>query len=116
MMDLHMWEALEQIKQLKTRYFWLMDQKQWEAWAEVFTDDVTAVYHNAPADRPQAGLPPLHCTGRAHLVATVRRALAQGRSIHQGYMPEIAITSPTTAHGIWVMFDYLRLPNYTLKG
>ena len=115
-MDLHTWEAMEQIKQLKARYFRLMDQKQWEEWAELFTDDVTAMYHNASPDRPREGLPTLHCTGRANLVATVRRVLSQGLSIHQGYMPEIAITSPTTAHGTWAMFDYLRLPTCIFKG
>jgi hypothetical protein len=52
----------------------------------MFTDDVTAVYHNAPPDRPREGLPTLQCTGRTSLVATVRRALSQGSSIHQGYM------------------------------
>lgn len=115
-MDLHTWDDLEQIKHVKARYFRLMDQKQWEAWATLFTEDVTAVYHNAPRDRPQEGLPTLECTGRAHLVETVRHALAQGISIHQGYMPEIEITSPTTEHGIWAMFDYLRLPTGIFKG
>jgi len=29
-MDLSTWEAIEQIKQLKARYFRLVDQKRWE--------------------------------------------------------------------------------------
>jgi hypothetical protein len=29
-MDLHTWEAMEQIKQVKARYFRLMNQKKWE--------------------------------------------------------------------------------------
>ena len=32
----------------KARDFRLMDQKQWDEWREVFTEDVTAVYQGAP--------------------------------------------------------------------
>ena len=31
---------IERIKQLKARYFQLMDQKRWDEWADVFTEDV----------------------------------------------------------------------------
>ena len=115
-MDLNALAAIEQIKQLKARYFRLMDQKHWQEWEKLFTEDVTAVYHNAPSDRSQDGLPELHCNGRANLVETVKQALSQGISMHHGHMPEIAITSPTTARGIWAMFDYLRFPNFVFKG
>ena len=37
-------------------------------------------------------------------------------SIHQGFMPEIQLTSSTSATGMWAMFDYLRLPRCTFKG
>ncbi len=33
-----LWD-IEQIKQLKARYFRLMDTKDWAAWRELFTDD-----------------------------------------------------------------------------
>ena len=115
-MDSSMMADLEQIKQLKARYFRLMDQKQWKEWGELFTEDVTTVYFNAPSDRPKDGLPELRCNGRTNLVETVIRALSKGISVHQGYMPEIELTSPTTARGIWAMFDYLRLPNCIFKG
>jgi hypothetical protein len=115
-MDLNTLEALEQIKQLKACYFRLMDNKQWQAWENLFTEDVTAVYYNAPRDRPNDGLPVLQCAGRTNLVEAVSRALSKGISIHQGYMPEIELTSPTTARGVWAMFDYLRLPNCIFKG
>ena len=115
-MDLSTLEAIEQIKQVKARYFRLVDNKQWKEWGELFTEDVTAVYYNAPKDRPNDGLPGLQCTGRKNLVEAVTRALSQGISMHQGHMPEIKITSPTTARGIWAMFDYLRLPTCIFKG
>jgi hypothetical protein len=115
-MDLDTVEAMEQIKQLKARYFRLVDTKQWHAWGELFTEDVTAEYHNAPQDHPNEGLPGLTCSGRTTLVEAVTRALAPVTSIHQGFMPEIELTSPATARGIWAMCDYLRMPNCIFKG
>lgn len=109
-------EAIEQIKQLKARYFRLMDQKRWDEWREVFTKDVTAVYHGVPrkhhGDKPAE----LRCNGRADLVEKISGFLAKGVSVHHGHMPEIDVTSPTTARGIWAMVDYLRLPSFTMKG
>ena len=49
-------------------------------------------------------------------MGTVREVLSKGLSIHYGHMPEIEVTSPTTAKGIWAMTDYLRLPNCIYKG
>jgi hypothetical protein len=38
-------------------------------------------------------------------------------TVHHGHMPEIAVTSATTAHGIWAMEDLLRWPDGTeLRG
>jgi len=31
-------------------------------------------------------------------------------TVHQGHTPEIEITSPTTATGIWAMQDVLKMP------
>ncbi|MGE0822558.1 MAG: nuclear transport factor 2 family protein [Candidatus Binatia bacterium] len=115
-MELSTIEAIEQIKQLKARYFRLMDQKRWDEWRDVFTEDVTAVYYNAPSGCQGDGLPELRCNGRADLVAKVREILAKGFSVHHGHMPEIEVTGPTTAKGIWAMFDYLLFPDFTFKG
>lgn len=115
-MELSTLEALEQIAQLKARYFRLMDQKKWDEWREVFTEDVTAVYHGVPGERRSNELTQLRCAGRADLVAKVSGFLNQGISVHHGHMPEIAVTSPTTARGIWAMIDYLRMPDFIMKG
>ena len=115
-MALTTFEDVEQIKQVKARYFRLMDQKRWNEWQEVFTEDVTAVYHGVPGSHPSDGLTQLHCNGRTELVGKVSGFLSTGISIHHGHMPEIEVTSPTTARGIWAMVDYLRMPQFTLKG
>jgi hypothetical protein len=107
-MELNTLEEIEHIKQLKARYFRLMDQKRWDEWREVFTEDVIAVYHGPHPD--------LRYEGRATLVAQISTTLAPAVTVHHGHMPEIELTSPSTATGIWAMFDYVRLPGLTFKG
>jgi len=100
-------EILE-IHKLKALYFRLMDEKRWDEWAEVFTEDFVGVY-----DGPH---PQLRFEGRAQIVAENRKILATARTVHHGHMPEIELTSATTATGIWAMFDYVELPEFTLRG
>jgi hypothetical protein len=38
-------------------------------------------------------------------VAGTRERLADATTIHHGHMPEIVITEPTKAKGVWAMFD-----------
>jgi hypothetical protein len=106
---------LEGIRQLKARYFRLMDTKQWEAWADCFTADVSATYEGAPRANPE--LPDVvGLKGRAELVKGVSTLLTTAKSVHQGFMPELELTSATTARGIWAMFDYVMLPTCDFKG
>ena len=88
---------IEAIKQLKARYFRLMDTKQWDDWGMVFTADVVM-------EVPEVGMVN---NGRDEVVQTVSSALEKARSAHHGHMPEIEITGPDTATGIWAMFDFL---------
>ena len=43
---------LEEIRELKARYFRLMDQKQWAKWEHCFAADVTAIYEGPPPPEP----------------------------------------------------------------
>ena len=92
--------AIEEIKQLKARYFRLMDQGHWEEFAQLFTDDVEQSWQPAPGE-PSAG-----AKGRDAVVAYIRDSVAGMRSVHHGHMPEIDITSETTATGVWALYDY----------
>ena len=106
---------LEALRQLKSRYFRLMDTQQWEAWANCFTADVWASYEGAP--RANSKLPTTATLqGRSQLVKGVGTLLTGAKSVHQGFMPELELTSPTTARGIWAMFDYVMLPTCEFKG
>jgi hypothetical protein len=90
---------IEQIKQLKARYFRLLDTKQWEAWGDVFTVDGEIRFGESETDR--------WIVGRDRIVRTLQRSIGDGITVHHGHMPEISITGPTTATGIWSMFDYV---------
>jgi hypothetical protein len=108
-------EDFEAIRQLKARYFRLMDTQQWEAWASCFTADVSAFYEGAP--RARADLPTdIGCEGRDALVRGVSTLMTGAQSIHQGFMPELEMVSATSARGIWAMFDYVMLPSCHFKG
>jgi hypothetical protein len=91
---------IEAIKQLKARYFRLLDTKQWDEWGLVFTADCVM-------ELPEADL--VH-HGRAEIVEQVSGALAGTRTVHHGHMPELEITGADTARGVWAMFDYVEWP------
>ena len=48
---------IEAIKQLKARYFRLMDQKKWDEWAMVFSKDAPLVVPEGGDLRLNAGRP-----------------------------------------------------------
>ena len=100
-------DDLEAIRQLKARYFRLMDTKDWPAWAELFTED--AVLQTTPD-------PEVRFVGREEIVAKVSRLLADSVTVHHRHMPEIELTGPDSATGIWAMWDYVDMPALVLRG
>jgi uncharacterized protein (TIGR02246 family) len=99
---------LEQIKQLKARYFRLIDTRRWAEWADLFTEDVVATFQTVSRDT--------RFEGRPALVQGVKTFLADAVTVHHGHMPELELTGPATAHGIWAMYDIVRKPETTLHG
>jgi uncharacterized protein (TIGR02246 family) len=91
---------IEEIKQLKARYFRCMDQKDWDGWREVFARD-------AVLEVPEANMT---TTGRDAIVESVSGLLTGARTVHHGHMPEIEVTGDGTARGMWAMFDYVEWP------
>ena len=94
-------DDLEAIKQLKARYFRTMDTKQWDEMRWVFTDDVVI-------DTTASGGATV--SGADEFMAFLRETLDDVVTIHHGHMPEIEVTSPTTATGIWALQDILVWP------
>lgn len=89
--------AIEAIKQLKARYFRMIDAKLWPEWGQVFARD-------AVLDVPSGNML-VH--GRDAIVAAVSAVLEGTRTVHHGHMPEIEITGTGEAKGIWAMFDFV---------
>jgi hypothetical protein len=96
--------AIEQIKQLKARYFRTMDTKDWDGFASVFAPD--AVLDVTGESNAGEGI----MRGNTAIAQYVRGHVDPVTTVHHGHMPEIDITSPTTATGIWSMEDMLRWP------
>jgi uncharacterized protein (TIGR02246 family) len=98
-MDVKAMDDVEAIKQLKARYFRLIDTKDWAGLRDVFTDDV---HVDVTADGGGT------YDGADAFLAMLEPTLRDVVSVHHGHMPEIELTSPTTATGIWAMEDVLR--------
>jgi hypothetical protein len=83
-----MGDDIEQIKILKARYFRTMDTKDWEGLARVFTDDVEI-------DVTGEGGGKTHGVGE--YIPFLRAPIETVTTVYHGHMPEIEVTSPTTA-------------------
>ena len=91
-------EAIEQIKQLKARYFRFVDEKKHDELAALFTPYAELVTDGIRWDSPE------------QFAGTIRDLTGAAPSVHHGHMPEIEITGPDTASGIWAMEDLLTFP------
>jgi hypothetical protein len=93
---------IEDIEELKARYCRLLDTKNWKAWREIFTDDFVS-------DTSESGGKVIK--GADPFVAFVRENLGQPSQTtsHQVHMPEIELTSPTTAKAVWALEDWVDL-------
>ena len=100
--------AIEEIKQLKARYFRCMDTKDWPGLQEVFSPDAEFDMRGEAADKSKAAYALI--VGAPNIMPFIRNAVLDLVTVHHGHMPEIEITSPTTAKGIWAMEDVLRWP------
>ena len=126
MFDMATLSAIEEIKQLKARYFHCTDTKDWVGLGETFAPDVrfdmresfTAVDPVSGASRI-FGRPELlagidtsgwNMTGRDAILANGARQFADVSSVHHGYNPQISVRSLDEASGIWAMTDLLRFP------
>ena len=89
---------VEEIKALKARYCRLVDTQDWDAWLETcFTDDVQLVLGKHVVE------------GHDGVREMIRNVLDGGTTVHHVHGPEITLTGPDTATGIWAMDDLVHL-------
>ncbi|BBX21284.1 bile-acid 7-alpha-dehydratase [Mycolicibacter terrae] len=99
---------IEAIKRLKSRYCRYLDTKDWAAWRALFTDDFVS-------DTSRAGGKLI--SGADEFVAFTRKSLRDQPTVHQVHAPDIELTSPTTAGGVWALEDVVRFgPGVNLRG
>jgi len=105
-----MLEDIEAIKRLKYTYFRCLDQKRWEELRECFVEEATSAYGDGV----------FAFTGREAIMTFLIDALARPTILtaHHGHHPEIDLTSPTTATGIWALEDTIIdvQNNVTIRG
>ena len=93
--------AIEDIKQLRARFARFLDTKDWVGFAGVFTPDATL---DARSEGEAGGL----LTGPAAITDFIKTSLTGAVSVHHAHTPEITLSSPTNATGIWAMEDVLQ--------
>lgn len=98
---------IEAIKALKSRYFRMMDTRDWEGLAECFTKDLHADFRRAPGMLSQ---------GRDEYMQALTEALEDATTVHHGHMPEIKLLDANNATGIWAMDDIVDMPGIALRG
>ncbi|MFI9731086.1 nuclear transport factor 2 family protein [Streptomyces sp. NPDC052092] len=91
-------EDIEDIHQLKARYFRFVDEKKHDELAALFTPNAKLVTDGITWKSPQ------------DFAYTIRDLTGKAPSAHSGMMPEITITGPNKASGIWSMQDVLTFP------
>ena len=97
--DLERLLAIEEIKQVKAKYFYGLDHKDWELWRrEVWAAD-------GELHVPEFRAEPF--TGWEAVIAYVSDATGDQVSVHHGHMPIIEFASDTQAKVIWAMEDRL---------
>jgi uncharacterized protein (TIGR02246 family) len=104
------WADIEAIKQLKARYCRLLDTKDWAGWRDVFADDFVS---------DTTGSGGVLITGADTMIEFIKKTLGKPSqpTVHQVHAPEIELTSPSTATGIWALNDVVRLaPGVNLAG
>lgn len=90
-------EATEAIRNLKARYFRLMDTGQWDELRGVFTADLKIITPNGK----------VWMEGGDAYAASLQYGLENAVSCHQGLTAEIEILDTDNAMAIWAMQDVI---------
>ena len=115
MTDLEKLLAIKEIRQLRPKYFRVIDAKQFDELEEIFTPDAVFDSREAVADPIKGQYPGFPVSP----VSVGREAVVQGiiagmpealQSCHMGHTGEIEILSDTTAKGVIPFSDRLIIP------
>ena len=104
--------AIEDIKRLMARRIRAMDTKDWALYDTCHADDATLdSFGTLPEQHKPAGS---IARGKDQILAMIQKVVdgtVKLATVHHAHTPEIEITGPTTAKGVWAMEDLLRWQN-----
>ena len=106
---------IEEIKQLKARYVRFGDTRKWDEFATLFTADFEGIFEVMPRqakDHPTSAV----INGLDAFIGGMSALLVGVTTVHQVFSPEITITGPATAIGIWAMHDFVQMPTCVFRG
>ena len=101
-------EEIEAIKRVKYKYLRCIDCKLWKELREVFTEDADVAYDKGRYTA--SGVDAII----EFLLGTLERT--DITSMHTVHCPEIELTGPTTAKGVWYLHDYVINPGELAGG
>jgi len=84
------------ICETKAQYCRAVDGKDWQAWGDLFTDDIVLDMIGCGSEVYE---------GRDTVVARISAGIATGTTAHQVHAPEITMIDQNTAEVIWAMQD-----------
>lgn len=112
--------AIEAIRKTKATYWYTLDMKDWEGFANVFTADAVIDLREEVAfseGRWLADLPPVEeaiaagdmavTVGGREFAMWVKSGLDSWKTVHHGHAPIIDIESADEGRAIWPLFDYI---------
>jgi hypothetical protein len=112
--------AIEAIKNIKARYWYAMDLKDWDALEKVFSEDAIwdARYELAfaqghtvdvlpPVQEAIAAGHPAVAVGARGCMEFMRANVETWKTFHLGGAPIIEVNDPDSGTGIWPIFDTL---------
>jgi Zn-finger nucleic acid-binding protein len=105
MTDLERLVAIEDIRNLQSRYVRYADLKDWQALAGLFLPGASFIPYGMD------GAPVATMTGRDEIANTISASVGAGSALHHLFSYEIEIDSPTKARGVWAMEDWLDRTN-----
>jgi len=101
-------KAIDEIRQLKSRYFRFVDTKDWQQLAMVFCRDAIFDTRQASGLASTADDENYVARGRDAIVAYISQSLQGSSSVHHGHGHEVHIDSADEAHGIVAMEDLVK--------
>ena len=103
--------AIEALKQLKAAYCRLVDAQDWSGFGALFAPEAVLVPPGSVGT-----VEPASIQGSDSIAAWVAGKLDGAMSVHQAFLPEIELDSPSSAKGIWAMEDRVEWKDRRLHG